>query len=100
MGLLAMCDLAVAARHARFGLPEVKIGVLPAQVLAVLQGLVGRRVLTERCIAGTSIDAAKVLACGLVNAVADDLDAAVQALLERTAGNSRSEEHTSELQSH
>src|SRR5690606_15079929 len=27
MGLLAMCDLAVAASHAKFGLPEVKVGV-------------------------------------------------------------------------
>ena len=30
MGLLAMCDMAVAARHAIFGLPEVKVGVCPA----------------------------------------------------------------------
>lgn len=83
MGLLAMCDLAVVARHARFGLPEVKIGVFPAQVLAVLQGLIGRRMLTELCVTGDMIDAQQALACGLVNAVADDLDAAVQALLDR-----------------
>ena len=43
MGLLAMCDLAVAASHAVFGLPEVKVGVFPAQVLSVLQHLVPRR---------------------------------------------------------
>ena len=36
MGFLAMCDMAVAAEHASFGLPEVKIGLFPAQVLAVL----------------------------------------------------------------
>ena len=33
MGLLAMCDMAVASSHAVFGLPEVKVGVFPAQVL-------------------------------------------------------------------
>lgn len=88
MGLLAMCDLAVAAPHARFGLPEVKIGVFPAQVLAVLQGLIGRRMLTELCITGEMIDAQKALACGLVNAVADDLDAGVQALLDRITDKS------------
>nr|HPK33013.1 enoyl-CoA hydratase-related protein [Ottowia sp.] len=29
MGLMAMCDLVVAAPHAQFGLPEVKVGVFP-----------------------------------------------------------------------
>lgn len=83
MGLLAMCDLAVAAPHARFGLPEVKIGLFPAQVVSVLQGLVGRRMLTELCLTGEPIDARQALACGLVNAVAEDLDAGVQTLLGR-----------------
>ena len=46
-GLLSMCDMAVAARHAIFGLPEVKVGVFPAQVLSVLQHLIPRRVLAE-----------------------------------------------------
>jgi enoyl-CoA hydratase/carnithine racemase len=88
MGLLAMCDMAVAAPHARFGLPEVKIGLFPAQVLSVLQGLVGRRMLTELCITGEPIDARQALACGLVNAVADDLDAGVLALLDRVLDKS------------
>lgn len=88
MGLLAMCDLAVAARFARFGLPEVKIGVFPAQVLSVLQGLIGRRMLTELCITGELINAEQALACGLVNAVADDLDAGVQQLIARIVDKS------------
>lgn len=88
MGLLSLCDLAVAAPHARFGLPEVKIGVFPAQVLSVLQGLIGRRMLTELCITGEPIDAAQAQACGLINAVADDLDASVQALLARIVDKS------------
>ncbi|MFT3813071.1 MAG: enoyl-CoA hydratase/isomerase family protein [Acidovorax sp.] len=83
MGLLALCDLAVAAPHARFGLPEVKIGLFPAQVLSVLQGLVGRRALAELCITGEPIDAQQALACGLVNRVSADLDAGVHALLDR-----------------
>ena len=83
MGLLAMCDLAVAAPHAQFGLPEVKVGVFPAQVLAVLNGLIGARALTELCISGEPIDAAEALRLGLVNRVSDNLDAGVQALLAR-----------------
>ena len=43
MGLMSMCDLAVATSHAVFGLPEVKVGVFPAQVLSVLQHLIPRR---------------------------------------------------------
>ena len=37
MGLLCMTDMAVAADHVIFGLPEVKVGVFPMQVMALLQ---------------------------------------------------------------
>ena len=47
MGLLAMCDMAVASDTTQFGLPEVKVGVFPMQVLAVLQNLVPPRSLRE-----------------------------------------------------
>jgi enoyl-CoA hydratase/carnithine racemase len=83
MGLLAMCDLAVAARHAVFGLPEVKVGVFPAQVLTVLQRLVPRRQLAELCITGEAITSEQALAMGLVNHVADDVDAKLDWLLNR-----------------
>ncbi|QEA13292.1 enoyl-CoA hydratase/isomerase family protein [Comamonas flocculans] len=88
MGLLAMCDLAIAAPHARFGLPEVKVGVFPAQVLSVLQGLIGRRALADLCITGEAIGARQALAIGLVNEVAEDLDAAVEKLLARIVDKS------------
>lgn len=84
MGLLAMCDMAVTSRSAVFGLPEVKVGVFPAQVLSVLQHLLPRRVLTEMCITGEAIDAEQALAHGLVNHLAeDDLDAKLDWLLTR-----------------
>lgn len=81
MGLLAMCDLAVAAPHAVFGLPEVKVGLFPMQVLAVLQGLVPQRALARLCITGRPVDAQAALQMGLVNEVAQDLDAAMERLL-------------------
>ena len=40
MGLLAICDMAVASSAARFGLPEVKVGLFPLQVAALLQGMI------------------------------------------------------------
>lgn len=83
MGLLAMCDLAVAASHATFGLPEVKVGVFPAQVLTVLQHLIPRRRLAELCLTGEPLTAAEALEYGLVNHVADDLDAKLDWLLQR-----------------
>ena len=83
VGLLAMCDLAVAAPHAQFGLPEVKVGVFPAQVLSVLNGLIGARALTELCITGEPIGAEEALRLGLINRVSEDLDAGVDALLNR-----------------
>ncbi|MFX7800605.1 enoyl-CoA hydratase-related protein, partial [Acinetobacter baumannii] len=57
MGLLAMCDMAVASRSAMFGLPEVKVGLFPAQVLAVLQHQLPRRVLNELCLTGEPMSA-------------------------------------------
>lgn len=88
MGLLAMCDLAVAARHAVFGLPEVKVGVFPAQVLTVLQHLVPRRKLAEMCITGESISSDDALQMGLVNYVDDDVDQRLDWLLARLADKS------------
>jgi enoyl-CoA hydratase/carnithine racemase len=83
MGLLSMCDLAVAARHSVFGLPEVKVGVFPAQVLSVLQHLVPRRRLAEMCLTGEPLAAAQALEYGLVNYVDDDLDGRLDWLLQR-----------------
>jgi enoyl-CoA hydratase/carnithine racemase len=83
MGLLAMCDLAVASSHAVFGLPEVKVGVFPAQVLSVLQHLIPRRTLVEMCITGEPISSAQALGYGLVNYVDDDVDAKLAWLLAR-----------------
>lgn len=86
MGLMSMCDMAVATNHAVFGLPEVKVGVFPAQVLSVLQHLIPRRKLAEMCLTGEPITSAEALTYGLVNYVSDegsDVDAKLQWLLDR-----------------
>jgi len=82
MGLLGLCDLAIAADHARFGLPEVKVGVFPMQVLVFLRHLIGARHINELCLTGELIDAARARDIGLINKVvpAADLDAAIEAL--------------------
>jgi len=88
MGLLAMCDVAVSARHAKFGLPEVKVGLFPMQVLSALQHLVPRRVLTQMCITGETIDAATALSIGLLNVVTDSVDEGVEKVLSTILKNS------------
>jgi enoyl-CoA hydratase/carnithine racemase len=83
MALMAMCDLAVAAEHARFGLPEVKIGVFPMQVLVLLRGILNARHINELCLTGALIGAARAAEIGLVNDVAPAgaLDARIDALV-------------------
>jgi enoyl-CoA hydratase/carnithine racemase len=83
MGIMAMCDMAVASSTATFALPEVKVGLFPAQVLSVLGDLLPRRVLTEMCISGEPITAAQALDYGLLNRVSDNVDAEVDWLLGR-----------------
>ncbi|KQP14188.1 enoyl-CoA hydratase [Pseudorhodoferax sp. Leaf267] len=84
MGLFGLCDLAVAADHARFGLPEVRIGLFPMQVLTMLRDLIPPRRLNEMCMTGRPIDAPTALSLGLLNRVvpAAELDAAVDMLLD------------------
>jgi enoyl-CoA hydratase/carnithine racemase len=90
MGLACMTDLAVAADHALFGLPEVKIGLFPMQVLSLLQDLVPRRMVREWAITGEPFSAAQALDAGLLNAVvpAAELDARTEALIHRIVDKS------------
>lgn len=90
MGLLAICDMAIAADHALFGLPEVKVGVYPMQVLSVLQHLVPRRRLIEMCFTGEPIPASEAVELGLLNRAVpkEQLDDAVNALIARTVDKS------------
>jgi enoyl-CoA hydratase/carnithine racemase len=90
MGILAMCDMAVAADNATFGLPEVKIGMFPMQVAALLRRIVPARVFAELCYSGDSITAADALEMHLVNYVvpAAELDAKINWLLGRIVSRS------------
>ena len=90
IGLVALCDMAIAADHARFGAPEVKVGLFAMQVYSALQHIVPAKLLFEWCVTGDSVDAASALAAGLVNRVVPmaELDQATDALLERVVDKS------------
>jgi methylglutaconyl-CoA hydratase len=90
MGLLAMTDMAVAADHAAFGLPEVKVGVFPMQVMSLLQAIAPPRMINEWSLTGEPFDADTAKAAGLLNHVvpSTDLDAKVDWLVGRIADKS------------
>ncbi|MBO6717338.1 MAG: enoyl-CoA hydratase/isomerase family protein [Rhizobiaceae bacterium] len=90
VGLLALCDIAIAVDHARFGLPEARIGVFPMQVLAILRRVVLPRHAAELALTGEMIDARRAFDIGLVNHVvaAADLDAKVDEILAHLAAGS------------
>jgi len=85
MGLMSLCDLCVVADHARFGLPEVKVGVFPMQVLVYLRSMIGARHINEMCLTAELISAARAAEIGIANYVVpyDDLDARVEKLVAR-----------------
>ena len=71
-GLATACDLVVAARSARFGYPEVKIGFVPAMVMAILRRNVSEKRAFELITRGAEVGAEEAAAFGLVNHVFDD----------------------------
>jgi enoyl-CoA hydratase len=92
LGLLAACDLALAADDALFGTPEVDIGLFPYMALAPLSRCIGRRAALELVLTGRRIDAAEARAIGLINRAVPraGLCAAVQELLDLLAQKSPS----------
>jgi enoyl-CoA hydratase len=88
--LMLACDLVVAGRSARFGVPEVKRSLIPDGGGALrLPRRIPYAVALEMLLTGDPIDAARAAAIGLVNHVVDDGDArdTAVALAARIAAN-------------
>lgn len=71
-GLATACDLVVAAESARFGYPEVKIGFVPAMVMAILRRNVSEKRAFELITRGAEISAEQAREFGLVNQIFAD----------------------------
>jgi methylglutaconyl-CoA hydratase len=71
-GLATACDLVVAAESARFGYPEVKIGFVPAIVMAFLRRNVSEKRAFEIATQGFEFSATEAEHLGLVNHVVAD----------------------------
>ena len=91
-GLATACDLVLAREDAVFGYPEVKLGFVPAMVMALLRRTVGEKVAFELVARGERLDAREAAALGLVNRVIPETewDASVTAYASELAAHSTS----------
>ncbi|MEV4787880.1 enoyl-CoA hydratase family protein [Streptomyces tuirus] len=82
LGLLAACDIAAAATDATFAFTEVRIGVAPAVISLPLLPRTNPRALARLYLTGERFDAAQAQATGLVTTCADDVDTALEPILD------------------
>lgn len=84
VGLVAACDIAVAAADATFAFSEVRIGVVPAIISVTVLPRLLARAAHELFLTGETFDSARAAAVGLINSAvpADGLDAEVARYVE------------------
>ena len=81
-GLVACCDIVVAAEGTQFGFTEVRLGIVPANISTFVLPKIGARAARRYFLTGERFDAARAQEIGLVHEVVADsaLDAAVDGL--------------------
>jgi cyclohexa-1,5-dienecarbonyl-CoA hydratase len=67
--LVAACDVVLASKRARFGQPEIKLGVFPPVAAVILPRILGEKKAREMILLGEIVDADEALRLGLVNCV-------------------------------
>ena len=72
IGLVAACDIAVAARSATFAFSEVRLGVVPAVISVTVLPRLLPRAAHELFLTGEVFDGSRAAAVGLVNAAVED----------------------------
>jgi len=87
VGLVACCDIAIAADSATFGLSEVKLGLVPAVISPYVVGAIGPRQARRLFSTGETFDAREAVRIGLVHRVVPtaQLDAEVSRQLDLLA---------------
>lgn len=80
VGLVAVCDIAIATGETKFGLSEVKLGILPAVISPYVIAKIGESHARSLFLTGERFEAERALRIGLVHRVVDsveELDAAI-----------------------
>ena len=83
VGLVACCDIAIAAQRASFCLSEVKLGLIPAVISPYVVAAMGPRAARRYFLTAERFSAEKAMALGLVHEVVTDdgLDAAAETII-------------------
>jgi methylglutaconyl-CoA hydratase len=83
VGLIAACDIAIAARDATFRLSEVKLGIIPAMISPYVIAAIGQRMARRYMLSGEEFEVAEAFRIGLVHEIAgnEELNARVGRML-------------------
>jgi|AP45_3_1055517.scaffolds.fasta_scaffold11038_3 enoyl-CoA hydratase/carnithine racemase len=86
-GLAMNCDLIVSRDDITFGMPEIKVGLFPMMIMAVVVRNLGRKRTVEMMLTGERISAATALEWGIINrsVPAEELDKATRELASKVA---------------
>jgi enoyl-CoA hydratase/carnithine racemase len=90
LGLALACDLIIAREGARFGTPEINVGVFPFMIMALIYRNVPRKQANELMLLGEQISAEEAQRIGIVNRVvaAGEFDEVVRDWAEKLAAKS------------
>jgi enoyl-CoA hydratase/carnithine racemase len=90
LGIALACDLIIAREGARFGTPEINVGVFPFMIMALIYRNVGRKKTNELLLLGEQISAEEAHRIGIVNRVvpAEEFDSVVTEWAEKLAAKS------------
>ncbi len=90
LGIALACDLILAREGARFGTPEINVGVFPFMIMALIYRSVPRKKTNELLLLGEQISAAEAERIGIVNKVFahEDFESGVREWAEKLAGKS------------
>jgi enoyl-CoA hydratase/carnithine racemase len=90
LGLALACDLIIAREGARFGTPEINVGLFPFMIMALIYRSVPRKKASELLLLGEQISAAEAERIGIVNRVAapDEFEAVVREWAEKLSQKS------------
>jgi len=83
--LALYCDMVIATEKAKFGQPEIQVGVFPPIAALIFPRMIGRKKAMELILSGETISAQEALTLGLINKVVSEasLDQEVNAFIEK-----------------
>ena len=90
VGLALACDMIIATEDSDFGTPEIKLGLFPMMVMALMVRNLPRKKAMELMFTGGKVSATEAKELGMINVVVprEELDKATQSMAETISGYS------------